>query len=215
MKPAERDPRTTAGRPAPERFSAERNTQLIAARARLGHPPLQALTATAPEAVAKGIRRVHRLPAWGDIERSMAMTPTGASGSSQPYSSDSRDEPERPVRETAEAARERAGEMWDDAKRTTQSRLNEQKNSAADGIEEVAEALRDASRKHEGDDAVGRLTGAAAQGLERISGTLRNKDVNAMLQDMESFARQQPAAFFGLALAAGFITVRLMKSTQS
>jgi hypothetical protein len=62
---------------------------------------------------------------------------------------------------------------------------------------------------------VGRLTSSAAQGLERISGTLRNKDVSGMLHDMESFARQQPAAFFGLALAAGFITVRLMKSTRS
>jgi hypothetical protein len=145
----------------------------------------------------------------------MTMTPTSHTGPTRPDGDSSRNAPEDLVRQTAEAAREGAGEIWDDAKRATQSKLNEQKNSAADGIGEVAEALRETARNHPDDDAVGRLTSSAAQGLERISGTLRNKDVSGMLHDMESFARQQPAAFFGLALAAGFITVRLMKSTRS
>jgi hypothetical protein len=33
-----------------------------------------------------------------------------------------------------------------------------------------------------------------------------------MLRDMESFARTQPVAFFGIALATGFLAARFMKS---
>ena len=55
-------------------------------------------------------------------------------------------------------------------------------------------------------------TGSAADGLERLSSTLRNKDVSAMLRDMDNFARNQPVAFFGLALAAGFLAVRFLKA---
>jgi hypothetical protein len=56
-----------------------------------------------------------------------------------------------------------------------------------------------------------RLTESAADGLERLSGMLRSKDVGSMLSDVNRFARQQPVVFFGLALAAGFVAVRLMK----
>ena len=44
------------------------------------------------------------------------------------------------------------------------------------------------------------------------SDTLRNKDVSAMLRDLDNFARNQPVAFFGLALAAGFLAVRFLKA---
>jgi len=110
-------------------------------------------------------------------------------------------------------AKEHAQAVWDDAKETARSRLNEQKDAAAEGIGEVAGALRDAARRSEGErDGLARLTGTAADSLERLSGTLRNKDVSSMLRDMQSFARNQPVAFFGIALAAGFLAVRFMKS---
>ena len=76
------------------------------------------------------------------------------------------------------------------------------------------QALRDTARRHEG-DGVARLTSSAADGLERVSGALRNRDVNAMLRDMDRFAREQPVAFFGLAVAAGFLAVRLLRDSSS
>ena len=116
--------------------------------------------------------------------------------------------------EAAGMARERASSMWNDAKETTRTKLNEQKDVAAQGIGDVAQALRDAARRHEG-DGVARLTSSAADGLERVSGALRNRDVNAMLRDMNGFAREQPVAFFGLAVAAGFLAVRLLRDSSS
>jgi hypothetical protein len=116
--------------------------------------------------------------------------------------------------EAAQAVKERAHAVWDDAKETTRSKLNEQKDAAAQGLGDVAGALRDAARQREGDDGLARLTGSAAEGLDRLSSALRNKDVTTMVRDVENFARQQPVAFFGLALAAGFLAVRFMKAGE-
>jgi hypothetical protein len=117
--------------------------------------------------------------------------------------------------DTTSAIKERAGAVWDDAKETARSKINEQKDAAAEGIGEVAGALRDAARRQRGDGAgepFARITGSAADGLDRLSSTLRNKDVGAMLRDLDDFARNQPVAFFGLALAAGFLAVRFLKA---
>jgi hypothetical protein len=118
------------------------------------------------------------------------------------------------TQDAARAAREHADAMWSDAKETARSTLNRQKDTAADGIGDVAQALRDASQRREADDGVARLTGSAADGLERVSTALHNKDVSAMLRDLDGFARRQPMVFFGLAVAAGFVAMRLIKDTQ-
>ena len=75
--------------------------------------------------------------------------------------------------------------------------------------------MRDAAQRQRGNGAgepMARLTGSAADGLEHLSATLRNKDVGSMLRDLDNFARNQPVAFFGLALAAGFLAVRFLKA---
>jgi hypothetical protein len=119
-------------------------------------------------------------------------------------------------RETASLAREKAGAPWADAKETARAKLDERKDEAATGLDEVAQALHDAARRqHEHGDGLARLTGSAADSLERFSGALRSKDVTAMLGDIESFARRQPVAFFGMALAAGFLAARAMKVERS
>ncbi len=116
---------------------------------------------------------------------------------------------------TAQATKERAGALWDDAKEVARMKLNEQKDAAAEGIGQVAGALRNAKHRQDSDDAsepVASLTDSAADGLDRLSNTLRGKDVGVMLRDLEGFARHQPVAFFGLALAAGFLAVRFVKA---
>lgn len=116
---------------------------------------------------------------------------------------------------SAQAVRNEVGEMLDDAKEGVRSTLNQTKDSAAGGVDDVAAALRDASqRRHDrgDDDTFTRLAGSAAQGLERLSGTLRNKDAGAMLRDVDSFAHRQPLAFFGLALVVGILATRVIKA---
>ena len=117
--------------------------------------------------------------------------------------------------DAANAVKERAGALWGDAKEAARSKLGEQKDAAADGLDDVAGALRDVARRKRDDSAhasFAELTGSAADGLDRLSRNLRSKDVGSMLRDVENFARSQPVAFFGLALAAGFVAVRFLKA---
>lgn len=118
------------------------------------------------------------------------------------------------------AAGEQVGRMWEGAKTSATSKLNEQKDAAAEGMGNIAEALRGAANQRSDEGGADRsvldgLTGSAADGLDRLSGSLRNKDVATMVRDVEDFAREQPLAFFGLAVAAGFAGVRFIKASNT
>lgn len=107
--------------------------------------------------------------------------------------------------------------LIEEAKQAVHSKLESGRESAAGGFGSLADALRDAARRRRSDgqdDAFAGFTASAADGLDRLSGTLRQKDVGAMLQDMDRFARAQPLACFGLAVAAGFLAVRFIKASN-
>lgn len=124
----------------------------------------------------------------------------------------------RNLDDTADALKNTANGMLDDAKEAAVSRLSQEKEGAASGIDHVANALRDVVKRHDegsGSDLLTNLAGSAADGLERLSSDLRNKDVGTMLRDVQSFARDQPVAFFGLTMAAGFLAGRFLKASES
>lgn len=106
--------------------------------------------------------------------------------------------------------------VWNDTKQKARSIVDEQQRAAAGGLGDFAGALRKAAREMDGgrESSVSRLAESAADGLEQFSGTLRNKDLNSLMHDVESFARRQPVAFFGAAIAAGFLAVRFLKSSN-
>jgi len=107
-----------------------------------------------------------------------------------------------------------AADSWTDATQSARMGMDSRKQSSAAGIDDIAGALRQASerRREDGDDGLARVTASAADGLERVSSALRDKDVGTLLRDADAFARRQPAAFFGLAALAGFVAVRFIKA---
>ena len=92
-----------------------------------------------------------------------------------------------------------------------------QKDTAAQNLDQMADALRGASGKMNEDDQrmLGSFAERAAGGLEQISTRLRSQDVDGLLRDVQGFARAQPVAFFGISLAAGFLAMRFLKSSQA
>ena len=120
------------------------------------------------------------------------------------------------LQDASQAAKDQAGEMWNSAKQSARSTLNEQQKSAASGIGEFAGALRNAAKQIDGgqNPATARLATQAADALERMSSTLRSKDLDSMLRETERFARAQPALFIGAAALAGFLAVRFLKSSS-
>ena len=106
--------------------------------------------------------------------------------------------------------------IMNDAKEVARSKLSEQQQAAAGSLGDFAGALRKSAEQMQGQhQSAARFAQTAASSLEQISGALKNRDLDGMLRDAESFARRQPVAFFGAALVAGFLAVRFLKSSNA
>lgn len=113
-------------------------------------------------------------------------------------------------------ARAQADAAWSGTKQKARHALDEQRQEAAAGVGEIAGALHKAAEDLGGKNrkGVADLAERTAEGLERLSSTLRTKDLDVMVRDVESFARRQPALFLGAAVAAGFLAGRFLKSSS-
>jgi hypothetical protein len=114
-------------------------------------------------------------------------------------------------------AQEKAGQLVDQAKDQVKTQLSSQKERAAGTLGSVAEALRQTGENlRQGEQApVGDLASSAANWIDQFSGSLRDKDVDQMLAEAESFARRNPTVFIGSAFALGFLAARFLKSSSA
>jgi hypothetical protein len=113
-------------------------------------------------------------------------------------------------------ARNASRELKDTAKETARGVLGEQQHAAASSLGQFAAALRKAA--HETGDGqqgqIARVAETAADGLDRLSASLRERNFDRLVGDLESFARRQPVVFFGAALATGFLAMRFLKASN-
>ena len=121
----------------------------------------------------------------------------------------------RQAREAAEEVKQEARAAADQAKEQARSAAARQKDAAAQQIGGWAQALRTASDDlhGRGQDTAAAYVRQAADGLERACGTVRARDVDELIGSVEDFARRQPVAFLGGAVAAGFGLARFMRSS--
>ena len=96
------------------------------------------------------------------------------------------------------------------------SRLDRQKDRAADGLRSFAEALRQTGQQLRERDqgAVQQYVDTVADQVERFSGYLQSKNVSQFVDQLEDVARRQPALFLGSAFALGFLGTRFLKSSR-
>jgi hypothetical protein len=93
--------------------------------------------------------------------------------------------------------------------------LQDQQHIMADQVGGLAEALQHTAQhlQEQNRGVVAQYAGEAAQGLERFSQTLRERDINTIMGQVEDFARRQPAVFIGSAALLGFLAARFLKSS--
>lgn len=119
------------------------------------------------------------------------------------------------ARSTAAEMKEGAREVADDVKEQVRATAAKQKDAAAEQVGGWAHALKTASDDlhSRGQESTAAWIRQAAAGLERASGTMRERGVDDLIGTVEEFARRQPVAFIGGAVVAGFGLARLMKSS--
>ena len=96
------------------------------------------------------------------------------------------------------------------------AQLENQKGRATDGMGSVAQAVRQSTRqlRDQQHDTIAQYVEKAADQLDRFSTRLREKNISELVDDVQRFARQQPALFIGAAFAAGLCGARFLKSSS-
>jgi hypothetical protein len=115
-----------------------------------------------------------------------------------------------------EQAKEKAGQLVDQARETVQEQLGVQKDRAAASLGSVAAAIREtsASLRNRDQRAVGQYTERIADWADEFTGYLRSSDINQLVGEVEQFGRRRPAVFLGGAFLLGFMAARFLKSSN-
>jgi len=121
------------------------------------------------------------------------------------------------AKQTASHAQQVAGELADQVKREASTRLSSQIEHVADGLGGATGALRNLSGelRQQDQSALAGFADQAASKIEGASSYLKGKDLDQIVDDVEQFARRQPAMFIGGAFTVGLLAARLLKSSGS
>jgi hypothetical protein len=120
------------------------------------------------------------------------------------------------IREVKDQVVDQAKSSFRQARDSAGTSLKQSRNQAADRISGIAGAVRGTSERLRSDNQTGvaNLTDSLADQVERLSSYLRDRDLNEFRQDLEGFARRQPAVAVGVSLALGMLGARFIKSSQ-
>jgi hypothetical protein len=114
----------------------------------------------------------------------------------------------------AEHASGSVGDAAEAAKEQARSFAEQQKAAGAEQLGSVARAIRRTAQDLGGDlpRAAGMIDDAAGR-IDKAATALRQRSIDDLVATVSKFAREQPAAFFGSAVFAGFALSRFLKSS--
>jgi hypothetical protein len=108
-----------------------------------------------------------------------------------------------------------AGEAVRSLRETATDAAEEQKNRGSEQLAGVAGAVHSAADELEKQlPAAADYVHDAAARIDRVASSLRDRNLSDLLEDVRRLAHDQPLAFFGGALVAGFAISRFFKSGQ-
>ena len=120
------------------------------------------------------------------------------------------------IRDVKDQVVNQAKTSFRQARDSATSSLNDSRHEAADRIGSIASAVRSTSEhlRSENQAGVADLTDSLAGQVEQLSSYLRDRDLRAFRDDLQNFARRQPAVAIGLALGLGMLGARFFKSSR-
>jgi ElaB/YqjD/DUF883 family membrane-anchored ribosome-binding protein len=152
-----------------------------------------------------------------DVEMQAAASPDPANRDvvDQPRTQVLDDTVGNTARQLAQQAQQQAGHLADQARRQITLQLTSQKERATAGLDSAARAIRETGRQMQGDGQapIAQAADRAAFQVERVSTFLSQRDINALRDEAERFARRQTPLFLAGAFAAGWLGARFLKSS--
>ncbi len=119
-------------------------------------------------------------------------------------------------KQAVQQGKELAGGLLDRTRDLVKTQLSTQKDNAAAGLNDVAQALLLSSNhlQEQGQGGVAHYADAAAEKITGLSGYLRQREVDDVLGEVQNFARQKPALFLGSTILLGLVAGRFLKSSS-
>ena len=125
-----------------------------------------------------------------------------------------RDTAKRAAGDIGHEAKATAREIGDKVADQARDRAEAVRDGAAGEIAAVSDALRRASEELRQGSPQQRAFGAVADAAADFAGSLRDRDLGDMVDDLGQFARRTPVGFLGGAALLGFAGARLAKASR-
>lgn len=120
------------------------------------------------------------------------------------------------VQPATEQVQEKTGQAFSQAREQVTTRLDSQKDRAADGLKQAAEAIRQTGQQMRQQNQAAPLadyTNQAAEKVERFASFLEQRDTRQILNETQRLARQNPPLFIGSAFALGLAVGRFFRTS--
>ena len=139
----------------------------------------------------------------------MAQSDPTADVGSQPNSGTMAEQAKHAVANVASQATEQASQR-------VESGITRGKDRTARALGAVAQSLRSVGNELRDQDegGISRFVDRAADRADEMVNRLNNADPNTLIDDIEAFARREPAMFIGGAIAIGIVAARFLKSSR-
>ena len=129
------------------------------------------------------------------------------------------DQAKQHAQKVIEQTQRTAGDAIGQARVRTTSWIETQLDQAADGLNRVAQTVRDTGEQlkahdHQKMGQIAQFTGSAADAVTGVSTRLRDATVDEIYTETQKVARTQPGLFLGGAFVMGFLLARFLKSTS-
>lgn len=123
-------------------------------------------------------------------------------------------EADKARRSTIQAIREEAEKIGGQAGERARTLADEGKERATNALDELAKMLESAAGEVDTrlGEQYGRYARSASEGVAGFSSSLRDKQVDDLMSDVQDFVKKSPAIAIGTAAAVGFVLARLLKS---
>lgn len=111
------------------------------------------------------------------------------------------------------AAVEQGRQIYESAKEQATGFVDQRKNEAAQSVADLASSLRDTGKSFGERPNIQAFVGTAADSLEQLATGLKDRSFADIYADVEDYARRSPATVGAVAVVAGFLLARFIKSS--
>ncbi|MEZ0169688.1 hypothetical protein [Microvirga sp. TS319] len=117
------------------------------------------------------------------------------------------------VGDMAGAAVERGRDFIDSAREQATDYAGRRKDDVAQSVADFATSLRESTHSFEERPNIRAVVDSAADGLEQLADSIRDRSFADIFNDFEDVVRRRPATVAAVSVAVGFLAARFLKST--